>query len=136
MQSPKRVHVFLALLSLAALACGDSTSPESTVGVYALESINGSAPPVIIDQDASGTLEVTGGQVSLNADHTFSDRTDFRFTASNGAISTAQDITTGTYSQTGNTITLSPTGDTPYSMVLNGNTLTQIEPDFTIVYRR
>jgi len=137
MQSSMRVALALLPLTFPIAACGDSTAPETVVGVYAMQSINGSAPPAVVGQDASGTLEVTGGQVSLNADQTFSDRTDFRFTdASTGAVTTTQDVATGTYTRSGNTVTLTPTGESPYSLTWDGSSLTQIVSGISIIYSK
>ena len=134
-----RLVAGLALAALGFSACSDSTSPNATafVGVYALSSLNGTTPPVVVAEDAvNGRLEVTGGTITLNSDMTFSDRTDFRITDPNGAISTDFDLASGTYTTSGNTVTLTPTGDAPYSLVLNGSTLTQTAGTFTFVYSK
>ena len=86
-------------------------------------------------QDATGTLEIVGGEVTLNSDQTFTDRTDYRLTDSNG-VTTESDIATGTYTSSGSTVTLSPVGDVPYDLTLNGNALTQVVGSFTFTYRR
>ena len=69
----------LAAAVFVLAACSDSTGPNAHVGDYELRNINGQALPQIIDQDASGTLEVTGGVVTLRSDGTFTDRIDLRF---------------------------------------------------------
>jgi hypothetical protein len=122
-----------ALLVLA--ACSDSTGPNAHVGAYALTSINGVGLPVIVDQDATGTLEITAGLVTLSANGTFTDRTDFRETTGS-QVFTDFDVTTGSYEINGNNITFFPNGGGSYSMAFSGETLTQVEPGFTLVYEK
>jgi hypothetical protein len=126
----------MALVAFGIAACSDSTAPRSFVGAFALVAVNGTAPPVIIAQDATGTLEVTGGRITLNSDMTFRDSTEFRVTDSNNVSTIESDVVTGTYTTSGSTATLTPTGDAPYDLTLSGNTLTQTAGNLTITYNR
>lgn len=128
--------ILAAAAALVALtACGDSTGPNAHVGVYTLQTINGQNPPVVVDQDATTTVEVTSGVVTLNENGTFSDRIDFRVTEGTSVVNDF-DIATGTYTLSGNTVTFNVAGGGSYSMVLSGITLTQTDIGFTLVYRK
>ena len=128
-----RKLVAAALVVLA--ACTDSTGPNSHIGSYTLLRINGQSLPQVIDQDASSTLEVTGGVVTLDSDGTFTDRIDFRFTTAT-SVETDSDIATGFYTITGDNVTFESDDGFTYSMALSGRTLTQVEPGITLVYQR
>ncbi len=127
-----------AALVLAFNACSDATSPRlegDPVGVFALQTINGNAVPVVVDQDSTATLEVTGGSISLNGDGSFTDNLDLRLTE--GTIVTAfSDNLQGTWTRSGNTITFQVIGFSAYSLTWNENELTQVFSGFTLVYRR
>jgi ABC-type glycerol-3-phosphate transport system substrate-binding protein len=128
--------VALAGITLAAACGGDSaTGPDSIVGTYTLQTVNGVATPVTVFQDASGRVEVTGGRVSLNADGTFSDAIDLRLTSGQTVLTTTE-TAVGTYVRSGDNITFNVTGAEPYRMAISGRTLTQVEEGFTLVYRR
>lgn len=136
MQRSLRFAATLALLALG-VACSDSTSPRSFVGVYALVAVNGTTPPLIVFDDGLERDEITGGSITLNSDATFRDETVFRITdLQTGGSQTGSDVAVGTYTTSGNTITLTPTGDTPYSLSLSGNTLTQTAGNLTLQYNR
>jgi heat shock protein HslJ len=126
---------FLAAALVVLAACSDSTGPNAVVGAYALASINGQGLPQIIAEDATTTVEVTGGLVTLNADGTFTDRIDFRITDDTG-VSTDSDTAFGTYTVSGNNITFHADDGSTYSMARSGGTLTQSEPGITLVYER
>jgi hypothetical protein len=125
----------LAAAVFALAACSDSTGPDAHVGSYELRNINGQGLPQIIQQDASGTLEITGGLVTLRADGTFTDRIDYRFDDGVDFISESE-VTTGFYTIAGNNVTFDTDDGFTYSMALSGRTLTQVEPGITLVYRR
>jgi hypothetical protein len=126
--------VAAALLVLT--ACSDSTGPNAHVGSYTLVSVNGQGLPEVVFQDGSETVEFTGGVVTLNSNGTFSDRIDFRITTSTEVFDDSDTIT-GTYTITGNNVTLNPSdGSSAYSMALSGNALTQVEPGLTLVYEK
>jgi hypothetical protein len=116
-------------------ACGDSTGPNSFLGVYTLETINGLPLPVTVLEDPTGRFEITGGQVTLNGNGTFSDRTDLRVTSGLEVLEFSDPVV-GTYVRNGDRITFDAGIDGSYEMTLSGRTLTQFEPGLTFVYRR
>ena len=122
-----------ALLVLA--ACSDSTGPNARLGTYSLVSINGQDLPVVVGTISGTTVEIISGEVTLNSNGTFTDRTDYRFT-SNAGVDTDFEIATGTYSVNGNNVTFLTSDGDSYSMAISGQTLTQVEPGLTLIYER
>ena len=127
--------LLIVMAALDSLSCKDSTGPKVHVGVYTLRTINGQNPPQVVAQNSSGILEFTAGVVSLNADGTFSDRTDFRFT-SGSTVTTDFVLVVGTYQRDGDNVTFFASGGGSYSMAYAGTSLTQVEEGITLVYRR
>jgi hypothetical protein len=123
------------LFAVAACSDSDSTSPRTAAGVFELETVDGAALPVIIDQLADTTLEITAGTVSLDAGGSFTDRTDLRLTEG-ATVTTGSETAVGTWTQSGSVITFQPSGGAPYTMVLSGSTLTQQIFGLSLVYRR
>jgi hypothetical protein len=140
MKRTVRLGLFVTLLTVVANACGgdgdDSTGPDAdaAVGVYTLSTINGRSLPQVVETNGNDTAEITQGVVTLRSDNTFSDVTQLRITIS-GQVSMASDSATGTWSRQNNTISLNPTGFSPYFMTWDGSTrLTQTIDVLTLVY--
>ena len=112
-----------ALVTVATLACGDSTSPESIEGIYALQTINGRALPVVVMQEGTQKFEVTAGAITLGPGTKWKFELTVRATL--GAdVSTDIVSIDGTWSRAGSTLTLtSPAGDSE-TVLLSGRTLT------------
>ena len=128
------------LLAVSVSACGDGpsglTATSGHAGTYTLRTINGQVLPTTIDSDATARLDVASGSVTLRADGTFTDQTEFRL-VSGTSTTTETDVITGTYTRTGGTVTFSPSDGGTYSMSFTGgNTLTQTIDSFVLVYRK
>jgi hypothetical protein len=142
---PFRMVAALWLAALAAGCSGDGGTtteppppppPPPVTGSYTLISINGLPLPVILVDSEGNEIEVVSGIVILNADMTFSDATTVRFRVDDEVV-TENWIAVGTYTRTGNVITLIPTEGPTYTMVFDGvRRLTQILGSLTIVYQR
>lgn len=129
-----RLARLFLLAAVGVAACKDSTAP-SIVGSYFLRTINGQSPPRVVAQTQYGTIEITGGAVTLNADHSFTHPVDFRIT--NGSSVTTDRITAlGAWQQAGDNVTFTATDNTVYGMAISGRTLTQVNQGLTLVYRR
>lgn len=118
-------------------ACADSTGPDTThVGVYHLRTVNGEPLPFTLAQVGPDRVEVTAGQIILNPDATFTDRTTFRIVESGGTE--MQDQTaTGTYTTNGSVVQLTPTGAARYSVAIRDNrVLTQTVETLVLVYTK
>lgn len=135
--------VALAATLLAAAGCGsDSNAPDTShVGVYDMVSIDGDPLPATVIDVPGYSLQVTDGSLALNPGN--------RFVESMTTVETIDDVTepleavscTGTYSRSGNTITLT-TPETEFCIgqrvtgTLSGNTLTVDYDGTTIVFSR
>ena len=133
--------IFGALLLALAAACNDSTSPSGTLdGNYLLRTANGVAVPGIATQDASGVYEVLHGRIVLRNDFTFIDSLTDRFTPTGSAAQPRIDVRLGTYTQTGNNVTLSfqtGSGLVTYSVTwIDANTLAYSEPELSLIYSK
>jgi hypothetical protein len=134
-----------ALLLCAAAACSnnDSTTSPATgtlSGNFALRTANGFAVPTVASQDATGLYEVLRGRVILRTDMSFVDSLTARFTPAGGTVQPLVDVRQGSYTQTGNNVTLSfatAQGVATYSMTwVDANTLTYSEPALSLIYKR
>lgn len=132
------MRYLIAVLMLAVAACGgDSTGPdsESHVGVYTLRTVNGQNLPFTLVQVGSDKLEVTGERLTVNADGTFSGRTDYRLTEA-GKVTTETETWFGTYELRGTNVTFTDAdGGTGAGAYINGAFTLSIE-GFTFVYRK
>lgn len=84
---------FAALLTVVLLAACNSeidvsTRPSSVVGTYQLRSYGGRSLPTVVSTDAGGVTEVTGGELVIGGDNTWSETRTYRLTAS-GTTQTA-----------------------------------------------
>ena len=110
----RRLLVFLALTALVA-ACGDSTSPKkpsSPVGSWALATLDGNPPPIVVDTLADTTFFFDGSKLTLGQDGRFSEVFALRLAAP-GWDSTFAQTDTGTWAIKGTTITFNVIGATP-----------------------
>ena len=131
---------FLLTLALPALsACSDiagSTDREELFGTYLLISVDCDPPPVIVDQNATSTLEITGGIVSLTEDG-FVDATTTRETT-NGVPLNEVTTAEGSWVVSGRTVRFTPDdGSDAYTMTWDGGAkLTQVFEGVVLVYQR
>ena len=106
----------LAALTLVALvaACGDSTSSpkKSPIGAWALATLDGTAPPVVVNTFGDTTFFFDGSTLTIGADGKFSEAYSLRLSAQTGDSAFVQ-TDTGTWAIQGTTITFSVIGDTP-----------------------
>jgi hypothetical protein len=133
----------LVAVSLTAFtACSDSPTGSSSgiEGTYSLRTVNGQNVPVTVYQDGTERLDITGGNVVLNSNGTFTGKFDFRIFF--GGVSTNHTETgAGTWSRSGNTVTFSSQGETTTATWNGSNELTAVETDeefgtLVLVYRK
>lgn len=100
----------IALLALVAVVgCGkDSSGPKTLPGTYPLRSVDGRNLPAMVLQSPGYSLEVTDGTITLNANGTFTDSYSFREN-DGGTVTNVTIPCAGTWSQSGNSITLEET---------------------------
>jgi hypothetical protein len=100
------------VLALAALtACGgdSGSNPKvSLAGAYSLSTVDGNVLPYILYQDETLKAEVLRGTFTITGSGTYTENVTIRFTDS-GGVEEAPAICSGTYTQTGNSLTLTET---------------------------
>ncbi len=123
----------------ATAACSDSTgpNPDALAGAYQLTSINGQPLPFLwLFEDADNQVSFVSGIVTLNADLSFVDETEFSVTE-DGQTRTDQLVASGAWSLEENIVTFSAEGGETYTMTWNGsNRLTQNFQGLILVYER
>ena len=98
------------LITLAAVmlfaSCSDSTGPNDDItGSYELITLNGSGLPVVVSFDQFSTLRITGGNVTLSSNNTFTSSASYQETLANGQTTTGTETCDGTYTRNGNSVT-------------------------------
>jgi lipocalin-like protein len=132
-------RLVLALSAASLLACGDSTGPSSAVGTWNLVSVNGSGLPFTIFQvGTTYKLELMSEQFVAHENGSYTATATTREN-DNGRITTTTENAFGTWSQSGNAVTLIDGSDgTASTGTISGNTITadDAENGFTAVFRR
>ena len=103
----------------------DTTSPDGLVGTYTLVSVNGQSLPATFEQST-----ITGGSIVISAS---------TFTYTESRTGQANHVTSGTWSQSGSTITFHPTsaGDNQDATgTLSGSQLTIDATDELLVFNK
>jgi hypothetical protein len=111
------------LLTVAMLACGDSASPETIDGTYTLRTINGQPLPVVLQQDATSKNEVTAGAIAIGPGTAWTISLTVRSTLGVD-VSLSTSTLVGTWTRSGERVTLTATGGESETAVLSGGTLT------------
>ncbi|MFL5560338.1 MAG: hypothetical protein ACJ79K_02580 [Gemmatimonadaceae bacterium] len=132
----------VAFLLIVAAACGSdkSTGPKRIEGTYTMQSIDSQTLPMIYyDDPAAGQrVEVLSGSITLSSNGTYSSPWSLRITDA-GTVSPYSETCTGTYTRSGNSITMNETDNNGFcGGVFNAdwdgnNTLTE---EGSVVYRR
>lgn len=123
-----RTRNLIAVGLLAALmgGCGggDSiTGTTSITGKYVLQTVAGQPLPVVVWDEPGYKLELTYADMVLAEGGTFTNNATWRETEQ-GTVTTGSEISTGTYTVSGSTISfISPGGDR-FQGTLSGSTLT------------
>lgn len=123
----------LAALAVALVGCGDSTGPTSITGTWNLQSINNQSVPYTVFEINTGTpykFEITGMNVDVNSGGSFTLTTNYR-TTQGTSVETSSDVTTGTWSQSGSTITFTDSSDpsSTSTATVTGDVMTITETD-------
>ena len=97
----------LGMLAIGMAACGDDaeegTAPADISGEYTLATLNNQAPPVTVLEIPGYKGEVLGGTLDIAAGGTWSQVIALRETE-NGVVTELDDIYSGTWTRTGNSI--------------------------------
>jgi len=133
-----------ALLVMLAACGGDSTGPNADVtGNYTLRTVNGGNVPAVVYQDTLEKDELTSGNITLNADKTWTGLLSARITdLTSGAANTFSAPASGTYTNASGTLTLTDGTDGSKLMgSVGGGTLTisgniLVPEVITLVFKR
>jgi predicted small lipoprotein YifL len=129
--------VFAALVILA--GCGSdgppNAGPASVVGTYTLRTINGSPLPYTVVQFDDNKVEVMAYALTLEAGGTWTESGTVRVTEG-GTVTTLPSANTGTYTLTGNVISLVGPEARTVSGTVDGVTLRLTEEGFLTVYTK
>ncbi|HEV2123558.1 MAG TPA: hypothetical protein VGW38_12385 [Chloroflexota bacterium] len=133
----KLLPLLLALL-IPLAACGDDgIGPyDAAAGTYILQTVDGSPLPVaVVSAGINYRLEVTAGQVTLNAGRSFSRSFTYRQTVS-GNVTTETEERTGTYVQSNGSLVLTYSDGDQVPGSLTGNILTITAEGFQFVFQK
>jgi hypothetical protein len=131
-------RMVLALSAVSLLACGDSSGPEfsSAVGTWNLATVNGSALPFTVALSQNYQLELLGDVFVASENGTYTESATLRETE-NGTATTTTEQTNGTWTQSGNTVTVTESGGAgTATATISGNTITLSQAGFVSVYNR
>jgi hypothetical protein len=129
-------RLLAGLVLAAAVACTDSTGPgEAISGTFTLSTVGGQALPVVVQQSGTTTLEVTGGSITFNVDHTFSTTLSTRTTI-NGTATPATTNDTGSYTNNDGRVELTYSDASFDTGILSGNQFTLAVSGMALVFTR
>jgi hypothetical protein len=133
----------IAALAVIATGCGDSTGPKTPefVGRYGLVTLDGATLPLVLYDDQTIKLTLTGAAITLDAKNTFTEEVRIAV-ETNGFPAPSQQLTcNGTFERSGNNFTMTSTESdecdaSTATGVLDGNTLTVDDQGQVLVFRR
>ena len=114
-------RLLLACTAVALLGCGgDSTGPAASAeGTWNLQTVSGSSLPFTF-QTSPTKQEIISDQYVLNAGGTYSEFFTIRET-DNGTVTTTDFTDDGTWSQSGNQVSLASSNDGTLVATINGS---------------
>jgi hypothetical protein len=136
---PSLLSVLLIAPMLLAACDGEAgpTDPTPAVGAYTLYQINGASPPLIVNQDATGQLEVLGGSLTLRNDRSYTETADVRLIPTGGSpTATITNSVSGTFQLANQRVEFRTQQGEMFIGRLAGDTLTYTIGAFTIAYVR
>jgi hypothetical protein len=138
-----RSYSLFSLLLIAPLllaACNGEagpTDPTPAVGQYTLYSINGMPPPLIVNQDVTGRLEVLGGSLSLRGDRSYTETADLRTIPPTGSPTpTVTNSVSGSFRLLNQRIEFRTREGDLFFGTLAGDTVTYAIGNFRVAYVR
>lgn len=127
----------LSLLTcMVFLSCSDTTSPNSIVGTWRLQTVSGQPLPFTLEDDGVTKVELTGETVTLLASGRQTMVTSFRVTEG-GSVFLESIPAPGSYTVNGSSVLLTFDEDeSTYTATLSGDTMTIDDIGLTFLYRR
>lgn len=131
-----------ALAALTACGGGDGGSSPTVplAGVYNLSTVDGHTVPYILFEDATLKVEAMRGTFTITGSGTYTENVTIRFTDSAGTEEVPA-ICSGTYSRTGNSLTLTETQSSDCSggnwgATWDGRNTITVNYGLQVVYKR
>lgn len=132
-------RLLLACSALVLLGCGsDSTAPDANVvGTWNLQTVNNSALPFTLQYDPNSQtrFEIVSDQYVVHDGGTYDEMFTTRETVGTQVTDDPQ-TDAGTWSVSGNRVTLTASDGTPLSGTVNGDHITANISGFALVYVR
>ncbi len=127
----------MILLVGTSCSSGPVDPSQAIAGTWSLSTINGQTLPFVWQsQDENNSVSFASGTLTLRADRTYTDHTDFSVKVDGTAQSQPLE-SSGTWSLSGSILTLTPTESPPYSMTWNGSDrLTQDFDQLMLLYHK
>lgn len=127
-RTPALVTLLAVGFATPAAGCHDATSPGNPVpGAYTLRSVGGQPLPVVVSQDASGTIAIVSDAITLQSDGTLTEQETLRATPVGGGSPTIQSTShTGTWTLSGSDTVAARLNDGTHlsGAFTGGNTIT------------
>lgn len=135
---PSLLSLLLVAPLLSAACNGEAgpTDPAPAVGFYTLQTVNGMSPPLVVDQNSNGRLEVVGGSLELRGDLSYTETAELRDIPTGRPPQTVSNSVNGTFRLTGQTVRFQTARGELFSGTLAGDTLTYAIPGFVLRYQR
>jgi hypothetical protein len=137
----RRMAITLALGLMIPTACDRSPTateaPPEIAGTYDLRTVNLQSLPFVIAQSASGAdrVEVVSGHLKLEVNGRFDDELMLRFTEGE-TVEDEADAVSGVWVANGSTLTFTQDGGGSYTVLMRGDTLSQVINNFVLSYVR
>ena len=130
-------HAFLPLtFVLLFAACTDSQAPDSAVGTFTLQSVDGKPLPLVLDESGNRKEELTAGSLTFSPDATYTLTLTQRVTQA-GLVTSSTETRTGTWTESGPQVRLFPSDvQTMRNATRLGDSLTLTDLNQTLVFRR
>lgn len=130
--------VILGLVVATSVACYDDSivGSPSVTGTYTLRTINGSPLPYVLSETATSKIEVLDRAFTLHQGSTYAESGHLRRTE-NGETTIVSTPATGTYRLEANSVSFQRNGGSSLAIaIVNGNTMTFVEPGMTLMFRK
>jgi hypothetical protein len=128
----------LTALVIVAAGCGDAKGPDadaSLYGTYTLRTVNGSPLPFTVFELGSDRVEFLDARLTLKRGDTWETWAKIRLTQG-PTVTTDEDSGGGTFTRTGNTLTLRDADGDEFVVVVSGSRLTTTDGGYTFVFEK
>jgi hypothetical protein len=127
----------LVLATMIVSACGSdkSTAPDAVVGVWSMQSVNGSPLPYTV-QVGSEVYQILADQLTLRSSRTFSDDFTIQRPTDTGGVEFQTIPSSGTFTVNGSTVVFTYTDGTTETGIVSDNTMTISATGFSAVYEK